>query len=122
MWLLRWKKPSELRVNTETALPPVPTSHGGIERKVVAEGLQGGEAHHVDRHVDRRDRLFVWVLPTEFMIEPQMDSVTGSLRHVQGRRADKKLARGEVPPLLLKIDGVVGLETAFAFLKMAPGS
>ena len=41
---------------------------------------------------------------------------------VQGKRADKKLARGEVPPLLLKIDGVVGLETAFAFLKMAPGS
>ena len=34
---------------------------------------------------------------------------------VQGRRADKKLARGEVPPLLLKIDGFVGLETAFAF-------
>ena len=47
MWLLRWKKPSELTVKTETALPPVPTSHGGIERKVVAEGLQGGEAHHV---------------------------------------------------------------------------
>ena len=43
-------------------------------------------------------------------------------RTVQGRRADKKLARGEVPPLLLKIDGVVGLETAFAFLKMAPDS
>lgn len=43
-------------------------------------------------------------------------------RALQGRRADKKLARGEVPPLLLKIDGVVGLETAFAFLKMAPGS
>ena len=41
---------------------------------------------------------------------------------VQGRRANKKLARGEVPPLLLKIDGVVGLETAFAFLKMAPDS
>ena len=34
----------------------------------------------------------------------------------------KKLARGEVPPLLLKIDAVVGLETAFAFLKMAPDS
>ena len=47
MWLLRWKKPSELSVNTEKALPPVPTSHGGIERKVVAEGLQGGEAHVV---------------------------------------------------------------------------
>jgi hypothetical protein len=31
---------------------------------------------------------------------------------IQGERADKKLARGEVPPLLLKIDGVVGLETA----------
>ena len=45
-----------------------------------------------------------------------------NLEHIQGRRADKKLARGEVPPLLLKIDGVVGLETAFAFLKMAPGS
>ena len=57
MWLLRWKKTSELSVNTETALPPVPTSHGGIERKVVAEGLQGGEAHHVGRHVDRRARL-----------------------------------------------------------------
>lgn len=57
MWLLRWKKPSELSVNTETALPPVPTSHGGIERKVVAEGLQGGEAHHVGRHVHRRARL-----------------------------------------------------------------
>ena len=57
MWLLRWKKPSELSVNTETALPPVPTSHGGIERKVVAEGLQGGEAHHVGRPVDGRARL-----------------------------------------------------------------
>ena len=57
MWLLRWKKPSELSVNTETALPPVPTSHGGIERKVVAEGLQGGEAHHVGRPVDGRVRL-----------------------------------------------------------------
>ena len=57
MWLLRWKKPSELSVNTETALPPAPTSHGGIERKVVAEGLQGGGAHHVGRHVDRRARL-----------------------------------------------------------------
>ena len=43
-------------------------------------------------------------------------------RPVQGRRANKKLARGEVPPLLLKIDAVVGLETAFAFLKMAPDS
>ena len=41
---------------------------------------------------------------------------------VQGKRADKKLARGKVPPLLLKIDVVVGLETAFAFLKMAPNS
>ena len=41
---------------------------------------------------------------------------------LQGKRANKKLARGEVPPLLLKIDGVVGLETAFAFLKMAPDS
>ena len=41
---------------------------------------------------------------------------------LQGRRANKKLARGEVPPLLLKIDAVVGLETAFAFLKMAPDS
>jgi hypothetical protein len=41
---------------------------------------------------------------------------------VQGKRANKKLARGEVPPLLLKIDGIVGLETAFAFLKMAPNS
>ena len=41
---------------------------------------------------------------------------------LQGRRANKKLARGEVPPLLLKIDGIVGLETAFAFLKMAPDS
>ena len=57
MWLLRWKKPSELNVNTETALPPVPTSHGGIERKVVAEGLQGGEAHHVGRPGDGRARL-----------------------------------------------------------------
>ena len=57
MWLLRWKKPSELSVNTEMALPPVPTSHGGIERKVVAEGLQGGGAHHVGRHVDRRAHL-----------------------------------------------------------------
>ena len=54
MWLLRWKKTSELSVNTETALPPVPTSHGGIERKVVAEGLQGGEAHLVGRPVDGR--------------------------------------------------------------------
>ena len=45
-----------------------------------------------------------------------------STKHLQGRRANKKLARGEVPPLLLKIDGVVGLETAFAFLKMAPDS
>ena len=42
--------------------------------------------------------------------------------YLQGKRANKKLARGEVPPLLLKIDGVIGLETAFAFLKMAPGS
>ena len=42
--------------------------------------------------------------------------------NVQGRRANKKLARGEVPPLLLKIDVVIGLETAFAFLKMAPDS
>ena len=56
MWLLRWKKPSELSVNTEMALPPVPTSHDGIERKVVAEGLQGGGAHHVGRHVGRRAR------------------------------------------------------------------
>ena len=63
MWLLRWKKPSELSVNTETALPPVPTSHGGIERKVVAEGLQGGEAHLVGRPGDGR---VVWVLPTDF--------------------------------------------------------
>ena len=45
-----------------------------------------------------------------------------TLHVLQGRRANKKLARGEVPPLLLKIDGVVGLETAFAFLKMAPDS
>jgi len=37
---------------------------------------------------------------------------------VQGKRADKKLARGEVPPLVLKIEGVVGPETAFAFLKL----
>ena len=43
-------------------------------------------------------------------------------KQVQGKRANKKLARGEVPPLLLKIDGIVGLETAFAFLKMAPDS
>lgn len=57
MWLLRWKKPSELSVNTETALPPVPTSHDGIERKVVAEGLQGGEAHLVGRPGDGRVRL-----------------------------------------------------------------
>ena len=41
---------------------------------------------------------------------------------LQGKRANKKLARGEVPPLLLKIDGVIGLKTAFAFLKMAPDS
>ena len=67
MWLLRWKKTSELSVNTEKALPPVPTSHGGIERKVVAEGLQGGEAHHVGRDHE----VIVWV-PTDFMIEPQM--------------------------------------------------
>ena len=39
--------------------------------------------------------------------------------YVQGKRPDKKLARGGVLPLLLKIDGIVGLETAFA-LKMAP--
>jgi len=44
------------------------------------------------------------------------------MKLIQGKRANKKLARGEVPPLLLKIDGVVGLETAFAFLKMAPDS
>ena len=37
---------------------------------------------------------------------------------LQGKRADKKLARGEVPPLVLKIEGVVGPETAFAFLKL----
>ena len=41
---------------------------------------------------------------------------------LQGKRPDKKLARREVPPLLLKIDGIVGLKTAFAFLKMAPNS
>ena len=40
------------------------------------------------------------------------------LCYVQGKRADKKLARGEVPPLVLKIEGVVGPETAFAFLKL----
>ena len=44
-------------MNTETVLPPVPTSHGGIERKVVAEGLQGGEAHLVGRPGDGRVRL-----------------------------------------------------------------
>ena len=37
---------------------------------------------------------------------------------VQGRRAVKKLAQGDVPPLLLKMEGVIGPETAFAFLKM----
>jgi len=52
----------------------------------------------------------------------KIDSQARYSRYIQGKRADKKLARGEVPPLLLKIDGVVGLETAFAFLKMAPGS
>ena len=77
MWLLRWKKPSELNVNTETALPPVPTSHGGIERKVVAEGLQGGEAHHVGRHDDVRFRLLVRCSQRTFMIEPQMLNVRG---------------------------------------------
>ena len=43
-----------------------------------------------------------------------------SLLVIQGtrRRANKKLARGEVPPLVLKIEGVVGPETAFAFLKL----
>ena len=41
--------------------------------------------------------------------------------HVQGQRPDKKLDQGEVPPLLLKIDGIVGLETAFAFLRLFLG-
>ena len=37
---------------------------------------------------------------------PHLGGLTGSrlgALYLQGRRADKKLARGEVPPLLLKI-------------------
>ena len=51
---------------------------------------------------------------------PPVEALLYGAQGLQGRRADKKLARGEVLPLLLKIDGFVGLETAFAFLKMAP--
>ena len=49
--MLRWKKPSELGVNTKPALPYSPTSHDYMGRKVVAEGLEVGEAH-VNRHVE----------------------------------------------------------------------
>ena len=37
---------------------------------------------------------------------------------VQGEPVDKKLARGEVPPLILKKGHVAGPKTAFAFLKL----
>ena len=37
---------------------------------------------------------------------------------LQGKRVDKKLARGEVPPLILKKGHVAGPKTAFAFLKL----
>ena len=70
----------------------------------------------------------MWVVEDQILLSAKDQTqerleTTNRLRNlVQGRRANKKLARGEVPPLLLKIDAVVGLETAFAFLKMAPDS
>ena len=61
-----------------------------------------------------QDFAVVWVWP--FCVPLIGNRLT--IDTLQGKRADKKLARGEVPPLVLKIEGVVGPETAFAFLKL----
>ena len=42
-------------------------------------------------------------------------------KELQGKRANKKLTRGEVPPLLLKIDGVIDwAQNRLCLLKIVP--
>ena len=55
----------------------------------------------------------------KFLLAASLQTIiTCTIVHVQGESVDKKLAQGNVPPLLLKNACFRGPQTAFAFLKM----